>query len=96
MTVTPLIWGPESQNNECYQFTHTQFRILGQALLHKGPSQNVQNLGTCPELSNPSHHLGTQKFRNILLFEDPPLDEFGNIDFGITHCFDSQGPKLGG
>ena len=21
---------------------------------------------------------------------------FGNIDFGITRCFDSQGPKLGG
>ena len=35
--------------------------------------------------------LGTQKFRNILLFEDPlPPHEFGNIDFGITRCFDSQ------
>ena len=42
----------------------------------------------------PNRHttLGTQKFRNILLFEN----KFGNIDFGITHCFDSQGPKLGG
>ena len=26
----------------------------------------------------------------------PLLDEFGNIDFGITSHFDSQGPKLGG
>ena len=50
------------------------------------PLWEHKNLGT----------LGTQKFRNILLFEDPPLDEFGNIDFGITRCFDSQGPKLGG
>ena len=25
-----------------------------------------------------------------------PPHEFGNIDFGITRCFDSQGPKLGG
>ena len=45
---------------------------------------------------HPTHTLGTQKFRNILLFEDSPLDEFWNIDFGITCCFDSQGPKLGG
>ena len=29
-------------------------------------------------------------------FLKTPLDEFGNIDFGITHCFDSQGLKLGG
>ena len=55
--------------------------------------ENVPNCLTPP----PHTTLGTQKFRNILLFETPPpLDEFGNIDFGITRCFDSQGPKLGG
>ena len=54
--------------------------------------KNVQNLGTCPKLSDPPPHttLGTKKFRNIL------LDEFGNIDFDISHCFDSHSPKLGG
>ena len=55
--------------------------------------KNVLNLGTCPKLADPPpphNTLGTQKFRNIL------LDEFGNIDFGITHFCNPQGPKLGG
>ena len=46
---------------------------IGKGTLQK---KNVQNLGTCPKLSAPPPPphttLGTQKFRNILLFEDPP------------------------
>ena len=51
-------------------------------------NKKVKNLGTWPKLGGPPPPhttLGTQKFRNILLFEDPPPPhEFGNIDFGIT------------
>ena len=70
--------------------------------MSKGHEQkNLQNLGTRLKLSDPTPPnttLGTQKFRNILLFEDSPslLDEFGNTDFGISPCFDSQGHKLWG
>ena len=44
----------------------------------------------------PSHHFGNTKIQEHFIFQTPPLDEFGNIDFCITRCFDSQGPKLGG
>ena len=37
-----------------------------------------------------------QSLGTFYFLKTPPLDEFGNIDFGITRCFDAQGPTLGG
>ena len=56
--------------------------------------EHVPNCLTPPPLTPLWEHknLGTFYFSKT----PTPPHEFGNIDFGITRCFDSQAPKLGG
>ena len=57
----------------CVMKTHSETVVESMGNLVEMHCEKRHGLGIeDPKLSNPSHHLGTEKFRNILLFEEPP------------------------